>query len=111
MPTLLSYLLPQLGAGDAPVAEHYYGLVVGNRWGKLPEQFHRGINPGAFLGGAVDAPGQGDGATAIDHADDDGGGPVALERGGDGQGETFGIPPGEHPASRGAKQRVTSSWV
>ena len=45
-----------------------------------------------------DVPGHGDGATAVeDTLMDDGGGLVALERGVDGQGETFGIPPGQDP--------------
>ena len=96
-----AYLLPQLGAGYAPVAEHDDGHVPGNRRGQFLEQFHRGIHPGAALGGPVDAPGHGDGATAVDHADDDGSGLVAFERGVHGQGQAAGTPPGEDPPEQG----------
>ena len=53
------------------------GHSLWNRWGQFPEQFNRGVHPEAFPGGAVDAPGHGDGVhlgRTIDHADDDGGG-------------------------------------
>ena len=46
---LSAYLSPQLGTGDAPVAEHDDGHFPGNRRGQFPEQFHRGIHPGAAL--------------------------------------------------------------
>ena len=64
VPALGAYLPPQLGTGDAPVAEHDYGHIVGNRRGQFLEQLHSGIGPGAALGGVMDAPGHGDGATA-----------------------------------------------
>ena len=102
---LSAYLSPQLGTGDAPVAEHDDGHFPGNRRGQFPEQFHRGIHPGAALGGPVDAPGHGNGATPVDHADDDGGGLVAFERGINGQslprtgygGQATGTPPSHDP--------------
>ena len=102
---LSAYLSPQLGTGDAPVAEHDDGHFPGNRRGQFPEQFHRGIHPGAALGGPVDAPGHGNSATPVDHADDDGGGLVAFERGINGQslprtgygGQPAGTPPSEDP--------------
>ena len=78
MPALEAYLLPQFGTGYAPVAEHDDGHIPGNRWGQFLEQFHRGVHPGAFLGGLVDAPGHGDGAATVDDADDDGGDLVPL---------------------------------
>ena len=48
----------------------------------------------------MDAPGHGDGATAVENADDDGGGLVALESGVYGQGQASGAPPGEDPAKQ-----------
>ena len=60
------------------------------------------------MGGVVDAPGHGDGATAVEHADDDGRSLVALERGVDGQGETFGVPPSEDPPQQ---RREAESYV
>ena len=80
MPALGAYLLPQFGTGYAPVAEHDDGHIPGNRWGQFLEQFHRGVHPGAFLGGLVDAPGHGDGAATVDDADDDGGDLVPFQR-------------------------------
>ena len=91
-----------------PVAEHDDGHILGNRWGQGLQQFHGGVHPGAGLVGVPDVPGHGDGATAVEHADDDGGGLVALERGVDGQGETFGIPPGQDPPEQG---REAESYV
>ncbi len=107
VPALGAYLLPQLGTGYAPVAEDNHGHFLGNGWGQFLEQFHGGVHPGAALGGAVDAPGHGNGAAPVEDADDDGGGLIALEGGVDGQGQPAGTPPGKHPA----EQRVTSSWV
>ena len=100
MPALGAYLCPQLGAGYAPVAEHDDSHFLGNGWGQFLEQFHRGVHPRAFLGGAADAPGYGDGATAVKNADDDGGSLIAFQRGIDGQGETFRTPPDEDPAEQ-----------
>ena len=94
---LSSYLSPQLGTGDAPVAEHDDGHSPGNRRGQFPKQFHRGVHPGPALVGAQDAPGHGNGATPVDHADDDGGGLVAFERGVNGQGQATGTPPSQDP--------------
>ena len=112
MPALIPYLLPQLGTGNAPVAEHDDGHILGNRWGQGLQQFHGGVHPGAGLVGVPDVPGHGDGATAVYHADDDGGGLVAFEGGVYGQGQA---PPDRHQQrthrSSGAKQRVTSSSV
>ena len=101
MPALSAYLLPELGTGDAPVAEHDDGHFPGNRWGQFPEQFHGGVRPGAGLVGVPDVPGHGDGATAVENADDDGGGLVAFEGGVHGQGEASGTPPGQDPAEQG----------
>ena len=55
------------------------------------------------MGGGVNAPGHGDGATAVEDADDDGGGLIALESGVDGQGQSAGAPPGEDPAKQGSE--------
>ena len=104
-----AYLLPQLGTGYAPVAEDNHSHFLGNGRGQFLEQFHGGIHPGAALGGAVDAPGHGNGAAPVEDADDDGGGLVALEGGVHGQslprtgygGQSAGTPPGEHPAEQG----------
>ena len=41
MPALIPYLLPQLGTGNAPVAEHADGHILGNRWGQGLQQFPR----------------------------------------------------------------------
>ena len=60
------------------------------------------------MGGGVNAPGHGDGATAVEDADDDGGGLIALESGVDGQGQSAGAPPGEDPAKQG---REAESYV
>ena len=98
-----AYLLPQLGAGYAPVAEDYHGHFPGNRRGQFFEQFHGGIHPGAGLSGAADAPGHGNGAAPVEDADDDGGGLVAFERGVHGQGQSAGTPPGKHPAEQGGE--------
>ena len=108
MPALGAYLLPQLGAGYAPVAEHDDSHFPGNCWGQFFEQFHRRIHPGAALGGLVDAPGHGDGATAVEDADDDGGGLITLESGVDGQGQSTGAPPSEDPAKQG---REAESYI
>ena len=67
MPALGAYLSPQLGTGYAPVAEHDDGHFLGHRRGQFPEQFHHGVHPGPALGGPVDAPGHGNGATPVDH--------------------------------------------
>ena len=67
MPALIPYLLPQLGTGNAPVAEHDDGHILGNRWGQGLQQFHGGVHPGAGLVGVPDVPGHGDGATAVYH--------------------------------------------
>ena len=56
----------------------------------------------------MDAPGHGDGATAVENADDDGGGLIALESGVDGQGQASGAPPGEDPAKQG---REAESYI
>ena len=97
MPALIPYLLPQLGTGDAPVAEHDDGHILGNRWGQGLQQFHGGVHPGAGLVGVPDVPGHGDGATAVENADDDGGGLVAFEGGVYGQGQAARPPPAEDP--------------
>ena len=97
MPALVAYLLPQLGAGYAPVAEHDDRHFLRDGWGQFLEQFHGGIHPGALLGGLVDTPGHGNGATPVEDADDDGGGLIALEGGVDGQGQLARLPPGEDP--------------
>ena len=103
MPALSAYLLPQFRTGQAPVAEHDHGHFLGNRRGQFPQQFHYRVHPGAALGDAVDAPGHGNGATPVDHADDDGGGLVAFERGINGQGQATGTPPGKDPAEQRRK--------
>ena len=100
-----AYLLPQFGTGYAPVAEHDDGHIPGNRWGQFLEQFHRGVHPGAFLGGLVDAPGHGDGAATVDDADDDGGDLVPFQRGIYGQGQAAGEPLGRGPSGAGARSR------
>ena len=64
----------------------------------------------------MDAPGHGDGATAVEDADDDGGGLITLESGGDGQslprtgygGQSTGAPPSEDPAKQG---REAESYI
>ena len=84
---------------------------MGNGWGKFLEQFHGGVHPRAALGGAVNAPGHGNGAAPVKDADDDGGGLIALEGGVDGQslprtgygGQPTGPPPGKHPPEQGRK--------
>ena len=103
MPALSTYLLPQLGTGDASVAEHDDGQIPGNRRRQFLEQCHGGVHPGAPLGGAPDVPGHGDGATAVEHAADDGRGLVPLQRGVNGQGQRAGVPPGEDPAKQRRK--------
>ena len=108
MPALSADLPPQLGTGNAPVAEHDDGHVPGDCRRQFPEQFHGGVHPGAALGGLVDAPGHRDGATAVEHADDDGRGLVAFERGVNGQGQASGTPPGENPPQQG---REAESYV
>ena len=85
---------------------------MGNGWRQFLKQFHKqfhgGVHPGAALGGGVNAPGHGDGATAVEDADDDGGGLISLESGVDGQGQSAGAPPGEDPAEQG---REAESYV
>ena len=93
---LRAYLSPQLGTEYAPVAEHDDAHFLGNRRGQFPEQFHRGVYSGPAQSGPVDAPGHGNGATPVDHADDYGGGLVAFERGINGQGQ-----PGRNPTWKG----------
>ena len=92
---------------------------MGNGWRQFLKQFHGGVHPGAALGGGVNAPGHGDGATAVEDADDDGGALISLESGVEGQSlpvlDTGASLPERHQArtqrSSGAKQRVTSSRV
>ena len=80
-------------------------------WGQGLPQFHGGVHPGAGLVGVPDVP-HGDGATAVYHADDDGGGLVAFEGGVYGQGQAARPPPAEDPPQQWRlKQRVTSSSV
>ena len=76
-------------------------ISLGTAGGQFLEQFHRGVHPGAFLGGLVDAPGHGDGAATVHDADDDGGDLVPFQRGIYGQGQAAGEPPGEDPAEQG----------
>ena len=45
----------------------------------------------------MDAPGHGNGATPVDHPDDNGSGLVAFERGVNGQGQPAGTPPCQDP--------------
>ena len=111
VPALGAYLLPQLGAGYAPVAEDDHGHFPGNGWGQFPQQFHGGVHPGAFPGGAVDAPGHGNGAAPVEDADDDGGGLIAVESRIDGHCQSAGVPPSEDPAKQGSEAESTSSWV
>ena len=100
MPALIPYLPPQLGTGDAPVAQHDDCHFLWNRWSQGLQQFHGGVCPRAFLGGFVDAPGHRDGVRlrrTVEHADDDGRGLITFERGVNGQGQWAGAPPGENP--------------
>ena len=96
---LSAYLLPQFRTGQAPVAQHDHGHFLWNRRGQFPQQFHYRVHPGA----ALDAPGHGNGATPVNHADDDGGGLVAFQSGVNRQGQPTGPPPGEHPPEQGRK--------
>ena len=97
MPALSQDLFPQLGTGDAPVAEHDHGHFLGYRWGQGLQQFHGGVHPGAGLVGVPDVPGHGDGATAVENADDDGSGLVPFEGWIHRKGQAAGTPPGQHP--------------
>ena len=106
MPSLSAYLSPQLGTGYAPVAEHDDGHIMRDRRGQFPEQFHRGVYPGAGLSGVADAPSYGNGATAVENADDDGGGLVSLEGGINSQGEAVGVPPGQHPPEQRSEAKT-----
>ena len=81
VPALGGYLSPPLGAGYAPVAQHDDGHVVGNCRGRFLEQFHGEVHLGAAPGGAMDALGHGDGATAVEDTDEDDGGLVVLGSG------------------------------
>ena len=63
MPTLVADLLPQLGAGNAPVAKH------DDAQGSIQEPFWVAW----WMRQAT-----GDGATAVEHADDDSGGLVSF---------------------------------
>ena len=101
MPALSQDLLPQLGTGQPPVAQHDHGHFLGDRWNQFPQQFHYWVHPGPGPVGAHDAPGHGNGASPVDHADDDGGGLVAFEGGVHGQGQPAGMPPGQDPAEQG----------
>ena len=55
------------------------------------------VLPGSPLGGAVDAPGHGNGATAADRADDDSGGLFPLRAVSNRQCQAAGAPPGQDP--------------
>ena len=101
MPALSTYLLPQFGTGYAPVAQHNHGHFPGDRRGQFPQQFHYRVHPGPALVGPQDAPGHGNGATPVDHADDDGGGVVPFQRGVNRQGQPVGTPPGQDPPEQG----------
>ena len=92
-------------------AEHDDGHFGWNGRSQLLEQSHGRVCPGAFLGGVVDVPGHGNGATAVEDADDDGCGLVALDSGVDGQCQMAGVPPGQNPAEQGreAERDVQSS--
>ena len=100
MPAVSAYLFPQFRTGQAPVAQHDHGHFPGDRRGQFPQQFHYLVHPGPALVGA--APG-------IDHADDDGGGLVALEGGVHRQslprtgygGQAAGAPPSKDPLEQG----------
>ena len=80
MPAWIPYLLPQLGTGDAPVAEHddgpYSREPLGPRLAAVP----RWGPSRSLLVGVPDVPGQGM-AQPVENADDDGGGLVALRVG------------------------------
>ena len=97
MPALSAYLLPQFRTGQAPVAQHNHAHVLRHRRGQFPQQFHYRVHPGPRFVGAQDAPGHGNRATAVDHADDDGGGIRSFQRRVNRQCQPTGTPPHKDP--------------
>ena len=74
-----------------------YGHFLTNCWRQFLQQFHYRVHPGPALVGAQDAPGHGNRATPVDHADDDGGGVVPFQRGVNRQRQPAGTPPRKDP--------------
>ena len=83
--------MPTTGVRDGTTDNTTAGLRdEPTAWGQFPQQLHGGVHPGAALVGVPDMPGHGDGVRlrrTVEHADDDGGGLIAFERGVDGQGQ------------------------
>ena len=114
MPALSAYLVPQFRTGQAPVAQHNHSNLFRHRRGQCLQQFHCRVHPGTWLVGAQDAPGHGNGATPVDHADDYGGGLFSFQRLNVGSTAKASRSERHHERThirRGAKQRLTSSPV
>ena len=101
MPALSEYLFPQFRTGQSPVAQHNHGHVFWDRRGQGLQQFHYRVHPGPRFVGVQDAPGHGNRATPVDHADDDGGGVVPFQRRVNRQGQPVRTPPREDPSQEG----------
>ena len=97
MPALSADLAPQFRTGQAPVAQHNHAHVRRHRRGQRLQQFHYRVHPGPGFVGAQDAPGHGNRATPVDHADDDGGGIGSFQRRVNRQCQLIGTPPHQDP--------------
>ena len=102
---LPSDLTPQFGTGQAPVAQHDDGHLRRRRRRQGLQQLHYRIHPGPETFGPQDAPepapywirGHGNGAPSVEHADDDGGGVVPIQRRVNRQSQAVATPSGQHP--------------
>ena len=97
MPALSQDLFPQFRTGQAPVAQHHQGHFPGDRRSQGLHQFHYRVHPGPVLVGPQDAPGHGNRATPVDHADDDVGGAIPFQRGVNRQRQPAGTSPRKSP--------------
>ena len=97
MPALSAYLAPQFRTGQAPVTQHNHAHVLRHRRGQRPDQFDYRVHPGPRFVRTQDAPGHGNGATPVDHADDYGGGIRSFQRRVNRQCQPIGMPPHKDP--------------
>ena len=97
MPALRSDLTPQFGTGQAPVAQHYDGHLSRHCWRQGLQQLHCRVHPAPGTLGGQDAPGHGNGAASVEHADHDGGSVIPLQCRVNGQSQAVATPPGQHP--------------
>ena len=113
MPTQRTDPLPEARTPQAPVGEHQHRRGLGNRWGQSVQQIQNGREPRSLLVSGQDVPGNGDGATSIEHAHYQGHHPITVESGVDSQSQLLSLPPGQQPTHQGGKTvgKYPAGWA